>query len=272
MKIRTMMAAIMLAAVRLHFGYAQEITPLSFEVATIRDSDPGKPVRPALNFSSNRLQVRGMTLKELITISYELGYGTKHQVIGGPGWMETERFDVTAKEDESVWKRLRNLPASQEGAANRQLIRELLAERFGLKVHQEQKVLTTYTLEVAKGGPKLSPGQLNPHLPADIPQNRVNVRSIGSLEAHNTDMTLFVKVLSSQAELDGLPVVDGTGLKGKYDFTLKWTPFAASVADPSDSQPPLFDALQEQLGLRVKSRKHSVDVLVVDAADKPSAN
>ncbi len=213
-----------------------------------------------------------MTLKDLIAISYALTYGTDDQIIGGPDWIRTERFDVTAKEEESVSKQLHDLPVSEQGAANRRLIQNLLSERFGLKLHEEQKVMTTYTLEIAKGGHKLSHGVMDPKLPATIPQNRVAVMGPGSLTAHNTDMALFVKVLGSQTELDGHPVVDGTGLKGKYDFTLKWTPAAAAEPDPFESQATLFDALQKQLGLKVTSKKKSANVFVIDAVDKPSAN
>ncbi len=213
-----------------------------------------------------------MTLRELITIAFDLNFDSEQQVVGGPSWIKTERFDVIAKEDQTLSKRLRSLPPSEEGDANRQMIRALLTERFGLKVHHELRTLTTYTLETAKGGSKLSPGKLDPHLPSEIPQNRVNVLSAGSLAAHNTDMALFVKVLSSQQEIDGRTVVNGTGLKGSYDFALKWTPAAMADIQSSEALPSLFSALQEQLGLKLSSRKRPVDVLLIDVVDKPSAN
>ena len=262
----------MLAAAALGLGYAQDATSFSFEVATIRESVPGKAPGAALKFSSDRLEIRDMTLQEIISIAYDLGYGNGDRVIGGPEWIRTQRFDVMAKEDEATTRQIQDLPKSEQGAASRQLIRDLLAERFGLKVHRAPRVLTTYTLEVARGGPKLSPAVLDPHLPAGIPQNRVDVRGGGWLEAHDTDMALFVKVLGSQAEMDGRTVVDGTGLKQAYNFTLKWTPPTSSDAESSDTLPSLFSALQEQLGLRIASRKTSVDTVFIDAVDRPSAN
>jgi len=213
-----------------------------------------------------------MTLQELISIGYDLDFASKQRVTGGPGWMETERFDVMAKEDEALARHLHDLPASEQGNANRQLIRALLSERFGMKAHQERRTLTTYTLEVAKGGVKLSPGVLDAHLSSNIPQSRVNMMGVGWMQAHNADMSLFAKTIGSQAELDGRTVVDQTGLKGKYDFTLKWTPATLTRNDDDAPSPSLFTALQEQLGLRLTTKKNPVDVLVVDFVEKPSAN
>ena len=253
-------------------AYAQNAAPLTFEVATIRDTDPSSPIPPSIRLVGNRLLVRNMTLQEIISIAYDLNFASEQQVIGGPTWMRTERFDVTAKEEEGVAKHIHDLPAAEEGNANRELMQSLLAERFGLKVHQEQRTLTTYTLEIAKGGPKLSHGVLDPHLPSDIPQNRVNMMGVGWLEAHNTDMTLFAKTLSSQAELTGRMVMDRTGLKGRYNFTLRWTPATLTGDEDADASPSLLNALQEQLGLKLTTRKNPVNVLLVDSVERPSAN
>jgi uncharacterized protein (TIGR03435 family) len=251
---------------------AQEASPLSFEVATIRGTDPTNPTPPAIRYLGSRLQITNMTLQELISIDYDLNFASKQRVIGGPGWMQSERFDVIAKEDEVLMKRLHDLPTSEQGDANRQLIRALLTERFGLKAHQEQRILTTYILEVAKDGPKLSSGILDAHLSSSIPQSRVNMMGIGWMQAHNTDMTLFAKVIGSQAELNGRTVVDKTGLKGRYDFTLRWAPATLAENEDTDPSPSLFSALQKQLGLRLTTKKNTVDVLLVDSVEKPSPN
>lgn len=251
---------------------AQEAASLSFEVATIRDSDPSSPTPPAIRYVSNRLEVSNMTLQQLIAIAYDLNFASEQQVIGGPSWLKSERFDVRAEEDEAVSKRIHDLPVGEQGDANRQLIRALLTERFGLKARTEQRILTTYTLETSKGGPRLPHGVLDPKLPSNIPQSRVNVMGVGVLEAHNTNMALFAKVLGSQPELYGRTVVDRTGLKGNYDFTLKWTPAALASDENADPSPSLFSALQEQLGLKMKSAKNLVNVVVVDSVEKPSAN
>lgn len=254
-------------------AHAQEATaPPSFEVASIKEADPGRRTLPSIRYLGNRLQLRDMTLQELMAIGYDLNFASDQQVIGGPGWIRTERFDVLAQEDEFVAKRLHALSANEQGDANRQLIRALLVERFGLKAHQEQHTLTAYTLEIAKGGPKLSPGAVDSHLPSSIPQSRVNIMGVGWMQAHNADMTLFAKTLESQSELNGRTVVDRTGLKGKYDFTLRWTPAIQTEDQNADPTPSLFVALQEQLGLRLTTKKAPVDVLVIDSIGTSSPN
>jgi len=95
---------------------------------------------------------------------------------------------------------------------------------------------------------------------------------VGLMQAHNTDMTLFSKVLGSQAELAGHTVVDQTGLKGKYDFTLRWTPATLNGDETGDPSPSLFSALEDQLGLKLTTKKNPVDVLLVDSVEKPSPN
>lgn len=258
---------------------APQSTPPSFEVATVRSSNPQKPLPPSLRFSPNSLNAENMTLQDLIAIAYHLTYGADQQISGGPHWIRSEKFDIAAKEDETVATQLHKLPAEQQGDENRRMIRELLAERFGLKVHHETRGLPTYVLLVAKGGPKLRSAVLSPR-PANIPPTRINVMGRGFLEGHDADIALFVKVLSSQSEIGGRTVIDKTGLTGKYDFTLKWAPDSTTDALSSrvetNSQPEsltsFFTALQEQLGLRLASTQQPVDVVVVDSADKPSEN
>jgi uncharacterized protein (TIGR03435 family) len=261
-------------------GNAQQTTPPSFEVATVRSSDPQKPLPPSLSFSPDRFDARNMTLQNLIAIAYHLTYGADQQISGGPGWIRSEKFDIAAKEDETVKTQLHKLPPEQQGDENRRMIRDLLAERFGLKVHHETRDLPTYVLLVAKGGPKLRSAVLNPHLPANVPPTRINVMGKGFLEGHDADIALLVQVISSQSEIGGRTVIDKSGLTGKYDFTVKWAPDSttdtlssrAETNSQPESLPSFFTALQEQLGLRLASTKQPVDVVVVDSADKPSEN
>jgi uncharacterized protein (TIGR03435 family) len=145
---------------------AQQPTPPSFEVATVKPSDPQRPLPPSLRFSPNRLSVGSMTLQDLISIAYNLTYGADQQISGGPDWIRSEKFDVVAKEDETVAAHLHKLLPEQQGDENRRMLRELLAERFALKVHHETKDLSTYVLSIAKGGPRLKPAVLDPHLPS----------------------------------------------------------------------------------------------------------
>jgi uncharacterized protein (TIGR03435 family) len=218
-----------------------------------------------------------MTLKELIAMAYQLTFDTSQQISGGPAWINSEKFDTVATEDENLLAQLNKLPPEQQGDQNRIMIQKFLSDRFKLSIHRETRELTTYTLLLAKGGPKLKPGVLDPKLPANIPQTRINIMGAGSLAGHNSTTSQLAQVLSVESEIGGRTVIDKTGLTGKYDFTLKWIPDSAmdvhsSGAETQENLPQLFTALQEQLGLRLASAKAPVDVIVVDHADMPSEN
>jgi uncharacterized protein (TIGR03435 family) len=258
-------------------GYAHQVTASTFEVATIRRSDPKKPRPPALKNSPGRFGATNMTLRELLAMAYGLAFDTNQQISGGPAWINSERFDVVATEDEAIVAQLSKLPREQQGSRYRAMIQELLSDRFKLSLHHETRELITYTLLLAKGGPKLQAGVLDPKLPANIPQSRINIMGAGFLEGHNAPTGDLAKVLNQQPEIGGRTVIDNTKLSGKYDFTLKWTPDSAieAHAPRAESQevaPELFTALREQLGLRLASAKASVEVIVVDNADLPSEN
>lgn len=261
-------------------SYAQSPTSPSFDVATVKRSNPNDPRPTAIKFSQDSFSATNMTLKHLIAIAYHLTYGADNQVSGGPPWIDSEKFDIHAKEDETVSTQLNTLSAKQQGNEYRVMIQALLVERFKLRVHHETKELPTYMLVVAKNGPKLKPAVLDPHLPANIPRSRINVMGNGFLEGHDSDVTLIVKTLSLQPEIGGRTIVDKTGLNGKYDFTLKWAPDFATDAPSSqgempsslDSRPTFFSAVQEQLGLKLVPAKNPIDVIVVDYLDTPSEN
>jgi uncharacterized protein (TIGR03435 family) len=258
-------------------SHAQQATPPTFEVATIRRSDPKKPQLPVLKFSQGRFEARSMTLKELIAMAYQLTFDTHQQISGGPAWINSEKFDIVAKEEETILAQLQKLSPEQQGDQYRTMIQELLSDRFKLSIHRETRELSTYTLLLAKGGPKLKSGVIDPKLPANIPQTRIDKRGPGTLMGHNSTTSQLAMVLSVQPEIGGRTVIDKTGLSGKYDFTLKWMPDSAmdahlSGAETQENLPQLFTALQEQLGLRLASAKAPVDVIIVDNADMPAEN
>jgi len=177
------------------------------------------------------------------------------------------------------------------------MLQNLLAERFKLQIHREQKTISLYALTVGKGGAKLTnpppdaaadPTRIH-RLPANAErQGRLSEVSAGvttmgmisdggktraSLQAHNESVGWLVKMLSGQM---GAPVMDDTGLKDKYDYVMTWIPEAPG-AIPSESQdlggPSLMSALQEQLGLRLIARKSPVEFIVIDRAERtPTEN
>ena len=210
---------------------------------------------------TNRFVERDYTLKLLIAAAYNLN---PHVISGGPDWLDFEHYDINALTPGDV------RPTRDEQMG---MLRKLLADRFQLSFHREPREFSIYVLEVGKGGPKLKESAKPDEAPALI--NVVYPQSI-KLPARNVSMGDFASMLQ-RAVLDR-PVVDRTGLTGKYDFDLEWAPdesqfdggVAPAAADANAA--PLFTAIQQQLGLKLIATKGPVDALVVDKAERPSAN
>ena len=246
--------------------FAQEPTPRpkfdAFEVATIKPvpSDP-KGGRYITMQGTNRFIEKDYTLKLLIAAAYNLN---PHVISGGPDWVDSEHFDITALTPGDV------RPTRGE---QMDMLGKLLTDRFQLSFHREPREFSIYVLEVSKGGPKLKESVKPEDAPALV--NVVYPQSI-KLPARNVTMGDFASML--QRAVVDRPVVDKTGLSGKYDFDLEWAPdesqFNGEVAPASAeaSAAPLFTAIQQQLGLRLVAAKGPVDALVVDKAQRPSAN
>lgn len=234
----------------------------AFEVATIKPvPSDAKGSRYIRMDGTNRFVEKDYTLKLLIAAAYDLN---PRVISGGPEWMDSEHFDINALTPGDV------RPTREEQMG---MLRKLLADRFQLSFHREPREFSIYVLEVAKGGPKLKDAAKPDELPALI--NVVYPQSI-KLPARNVTMGDFVSMLQ-RAVLDR-PVVDKTGLKGRYDFDLEWAPdesqFDGAIrpASTDENAAPLFTAIQQQLGVRLVATKGPVDALVVDRAERPSAN
>ncbi|MGD1093857.1 MAG: TIGR03435 family protein [Bryobacteraceae bacterium] len=182
---------------------------------------------------------------------------------GGPEWVATDRFDLVA-EAGGVGR-----PTSKEFEL---MVQKLLAEGFKLTFHREQKELSVYALTVGPSGPKLKKSEKDP---TDPP--RLGFTALGRLPAVNASMPEFAKVM--QLTVLDRPVVDQTGLAGKFDFDLNWAPdqtqFAGIGLRPSPDAdgsklPDLFTAIQSQLGLKLQPANASIEVFVIDGAEKPS--
>jgi len=235
----------------------------AFEVATIK---PSNPSRPGKLFTVRGVEVVTIntTLSDLITMAYDVH---PKQVIGGPGWLESDKYDVTGKPD---------VPGQPNVAQMKIMIQKLLEDRFQLKFHREKRELSAYALTVGRTGPKFSKSERDPDsLPG------LFFRGPGTnLNVTNATMAQFASLLQG-AVLDR-PVVDQTRLTEKYDFILKWTPDQGQLAglggapppppDTADAPPDLFTAIQQQLGLKLDSTKAPVDVLVIDRVERPSEN
>jgi uncharacterized protein (TIGR03435 family) len=234
----------------------------SFEVATIKPTKPDEQ-RKLFVVRGNHFMTVNTSLTDLITMAFGV---QQKQIAGQPEWLDKDKWDIEAQPD---------VP----GAPNRQqintMVKKLLADRFQLKFHEDKKELGAYVLTVAKSGNKMTAGSTDPNqLPG------LFFTGLGRLTVQNATMEDFSGLMQS-AVLDK-PVVDQTGLAGKWNFLLKWTPDESQFGgmgikvppptDNPDAPPPLFTAIQEQIGLKLDAGKAQVKVLVIDKAEKPTAN
>lgn len=226
-------------------------------VASIRPAG-GEPggfwITPGLFRAGN------VTARFLIAIAYGL---QPWQITGGPGWLDADRFDVEA--------RLESDPANKgrEG----QMIKALLADRFRLVLHKDTSDASVYALEVGANGPN----GLNLK-PSDASEKRSMDFRAASMDGTSVTLGLFASLIATRL---GRNVIDRTNLTGQYDIHLKWTPDApptqpsgpGEIPQPIDSSgPSIFTAIQEQLGLRLRSVRGPSGFLVVDRMERPSEN
>jgi uncharacterized protein (TIGR03435 family) len=236
-----------------HVWAQPSATPKAFEVASIKPSnaEPGSS-----GWHSDRgglLRMNNQTLRSLIVIAYSL-YDA--QVSGGPKWLATDRFDINAKAEG---------PTGDSEQPLREMLQSLLADRFKLSFRREKKDMAGYALAVAKGGLKIQPVE------ADGSRSS---GGRGKITAQGASMPKLAELLSRRLSI---PVEDATGVAGVFNLTLEWAPEeqglkATATSTDAPAGPSIFTALQEQLGLKLESRKIPMDVLVIDRAEKPTEN
>lgn len=248
-------------------AYAQLLPPSSqplqsFEVATVR---PAQSDHAGVSFQVAPMRFRAeyATLTDLIAFAYDVR--SNDQIQKAPRWASAERFDVDAKIDDAEASATKKLSPSRQIDQYRLMLQSLLKERFGLDVHTQMEELSVYVLEVAKGGPKL--------VAATTPLNLPNLSgwSKGIVDAHAVTMSLLSQGLSGRDDVGGRIVIDGTGLKGSYDFTLQWAPTSFNTSSDAAGE-SLSTALREQLGLRLTAQKAPARVLIIDHLEHPSPN
>jgi uncharacterized protein (TIGR03435 family) len=214
----------------------------AFDVATIKLHDPASPVLSGTSGSPTRFFSIG-ALRGLVQTAYGV---QDYQVSGGPPWVETELFEVDGR------------PAGPTPHDQIMLmLQTLLTDRFQLAIHRDIKEVPIYSLVAAKNGPKLQEVK---------DKNRIGGMSTGrGMLRGQMTTTDLARYLSSSA---GRPVIDKTGLVAGFEINLQWS----ADNSPDASGPSLFTAVQEQLGLKMEPGKGSVETLVIDHAEKPSAN
>ena len=235
----------------------------AFEVATLKPSLPdgsGKYLRVV----GRRYMTHNTSLADLMEVVYGVH---PRQITGGPAWVDNDKFDLLGVPD-----------AEGEPDASQWLlmIKKMLAARFKLVFHHENRQMSAYVLSVAKNGPKnLTKSDSNSPLPTGL--EFIPGPSGLLLPARNTAIGQFAQMMQ-QVVLDR-PVVDRTGISGRFDFQLTFTPDESqfnghppTLPPQTNSSPGLFEAVQQQLGLTLNSEKVAADVLVIDHVERPSPN
>jgi bla regulator protein BlaR1 len=230
----------------------------------------GKPFTGALS-KPDRFMATNVTLRWLLRVAYGV---QDSQIVGGPDWLNSEKFDVDAKVDASLVEQLAKLSQQNDGIERGHMLQALLADRFKITLHREIRELPTFTLVVADGGPKFHAAK-----PGDTYSNgpmgpRGSPAGIGFWEPErgklfNQGQPIGALVSDLSGRL-GQMVVDKTGLTGNFDFTLQWTPDAGKNADTDASA--ILAAVQDQLGLKLERQNTPTEVLAIDRAEAISDN
>jgi uncharacterized protein (TIGR03435 family) len=232
---------------------AQPALAPSFEAASVKPASPdatdfGVDTDPGL------LRVEAQTLRDMVRIAYGVN---DSQIAGGPKWANSDRFDITGRASG---------PAGSKELLT--MFQNLLADRFKLTIHRETKTAQGYALVVAKGGVKMQKSES---------KESHSTGGRGRIDAQGYSMRQFAERLNRAVRA---PVEDATETPGGFNFTLTWSPDDASTkpfasdrpAIDDSNAPSIFTALQEQLGLKLEPRKVTMEVIVIDRAEKPGDN
>jgi uncharacterized protein (TIGR03435 family) len=236
----------------------------AFDVATIKPNISGGPGLQQLTMIKRDFVVKNGSLLDLIGFAYNL---QEKQIAGGPDWGGKDRYDVAA---------VPNAEGQPDLIQMRSMVRKLLADRFALKSHNEKREMPAFVLTVGKGGQKLTPTAVKGSLPGMGMTPGTGGITLRIMNASMTDFTGFLQMLV----LDR-PVVNQTAVEGKYDMNVTFTPDLSMfsgrpinipIPEGTEPAPALYDAMEQQLGLKLTQEKAPVDVLVLDHVEKPSAN
>jgi uncharacterized protein (TIGR03435 family) len=228
----------------------------SFDIASIRPHAPDDNRFYVRLPVDGRFTATGSVAKLIVMLAYDV---QEAQIVGGPSWFTTEKWDIEARSDNQ---------GAHSIEETRRMVQNMLEERFGLRIHRETEQRPAYGLTVAKGGPKFKAAE----------QRSTNVRiTSNSISLERGDLARMTQVHSAAL---GRPVIDRTGLEGLYNLSLQWddAPIRQGVpgldvhAQPGNDHGPIFTAIQDQLGLRLESQRAPVEVIVVDRIERPSQN
>ncbi len=238
-----------------------------FEVATVRPNKSGESGASLGPRPGGRMIGTNQTVRNLIRNAFNV---QPYQLIGGPDWVDSDRFDIQAKAADADLDAKGMLTYTQFALR----LQSLLEDRFKMVTRWETRELPVYVLVLAtpgKLGPKLKPhtGDCDrppgsaPPAPGTVTPNCGTRANAGKVTGTGIRMETFARNLSGGA---GRHIVDKTGLSGSYDLELEFTPDQS----PDTTGPSLFTAMQEQLGLKLDSQRAPIEVLVIDRVERPT--
>ena len=286
---RTVLVAALVAATTLSAAARQTTTSRpAFEVVSIKRTTAD--TQGLIKAGPQRIEIPNTTLMGLIRTAYSRFPFDAREIVGGPSWIDADRFAIIATSAAPFKTAPDGFPTDLTA-----MMRTLVEDRFKVKVHSEQRETAHYDLVLARAGGKTGPGLVSvpdectqairelsgakpaPRRPGPPPCSFGGPP--GKLIATGVTLSAFANVLSRSV---GKQVVDRTGLPGSFDIELTFDPTSAAALGPpganpgspvrDDTAPSIFTALQEQLGLKLESTRGPVDVLVVDAAEPPTPN
>jgi bla regulator protein BlaR1 len=267
---------------------AADAEKITFEVASVKPNKSNTANQGARMLPGGRIDITNMPLRTMIRMVYgSEAIQTPGQIVGGPSWIGSDRFDIVAKAEGDAGA----VDALGRPARLLAMVKALLEERFKVKVHTEMRETQTYALVLSnkdgKPGPKLHESKANCYSPASPPAQGqpLDPARLCGIRGGNGDVTALGATLAQMAQnfanypVVGRPVKDRTGLPGLYDWHLEFVPAflngpnpdSPPIANPAaDSGPNLFTAIQEQLGLKLQGEKAQVEYLVIDHAEQPT--
>lgn len=234
---------------------------LAFDVVTIKPSHaPGWNLYP----TTDGYHGMGISLRQLVKAAY--GLSDDKLVTGGPDWVDKDKFDLEARFDPAQMPNVKDMTFRQRA----DMLRALLADRFQLRIHFVTRTFPAYDLVTTKAAPKFTetpPGQVRTAL-----WGPTCLLKAGGLD-HNLMVGCTLTDLARSLNYPtGRTVIDKTGISGRYDFDLHWTPDNTPADSPLAGGPSIFTAVQEQLGLKLEPSTTALDVLIIDSAQKPTPN
>jgi uncharacterized protein (TIGR03435 family) len=254
------------------------VKPLEFDVVSIKPNKTGTTMIgegvighfAVTKMTRDGFSSANVTAKSLIATAYGL---REYLISGGPSWIESTRYDIEAKVAD--FNAVNSLPPAEISnstqltkAQRSQMIRSLLTDRFKLAAHYDTKDAPIYELVIDKGGSKLQEFKLGDADHNQLRDPELRMTNLGHLAGQEVTAASLVDTLS---QLLQYPVVDKTGLTGKYVINLQYTPDTGPATDSPDSTgTSIFTALQQQLGLTLASTKGPVKTLVIDHIEQPS--